>query len=87
MTAVIFTTTTKGTTDMTKTEKANAIRILTELHNTVPVTFVTNGEAAMICNKYGITDTRFHRASSNNLKPINLAQVAATIARKQTKGA
>lgn len=72
---------------MTKTQKANAIRILTELHNTVPVTFVTNGEAAMICNQYGITDTRFHRASRYNAEPINLAQIAATIARKQPKGA
>lgn len=72
---------------MTKTQKANAIRILTELHNTVPVTFITNREAAMLCDNYGISNTRFHRASRNNLEAINLAQVAATIARKQTKGA
>jgi len=82
----VITTTTKGTTDMTKTQKVNAIRILTELHNTVPVTFITNREAAMLCDNYGISNTRFHRASRNNLEAINLAQVAATIARKLPKG-
>lgn len=67
---------------MNKQQTATAIRILAELHETVPVAFVTNGEAAMLCDTYGVSNTRFHRASSTNYKPINLAQVAATIATK-----
>lgn len=70
---------------MNKKQTARALAILTELHKTVPVTFVTNGEAAMICNTYGVTDTKFHRAASGNLKPVNLAQIAATIATKEVK--
>lgn len=70
---------------MNKKQTARALVILRELYDSVPVSFVTNGEAAVICNRYGVTDTRFHRASSANLKSINLAQIAATIAQKEAR--
>lgn len=70
---------------MNKKQTARALQILAELLKAVPVAFVTNGEAAMLCDTYGVHETRFHRASSTNLKPINLAQIAATIAQKEVR--
>ena len=70
---------------MNKTQTRRAIQILSELHATDTPSFVDQGDAALLCERYGVTNTRFHRASSTNNKMVNLAQIAGTIAQKENK--
>ena len=68
---------------MTKKQTFRAMQILNELHNANLPAFVDNGDASVICNRYGVTASRFHRASNTNNKLVNLAQIATEIAKKE----
>ena len=72
--------------NVTKTQKANAVRILGELHTIAP-DLVTAREASMLCERYGVTNDRFRRVAKaeQNFRPFNLAQVAMEISRKGGK--
>lgn len=76
-------TTTKGTT-MNKKQIHRALHIMTELHKIAPDT-VTPREASHLCATYGVTTNRFQRIAKReqNFRPINLAQVAVEIAKKE----
>jgi hypothetical protein len=73
--------------NVTKTQKANAVRILGELRNAEVPDLVTAREASMLCERYGVTNDRFRRVAKaeQNFRPFNLAQVAMEIARKGGK--
>jgi hypothetical protein len=68
---------------MNKGQTARAMQILAELNEIAP-DLITFREAADICNRYGVTNTKFHRCAKRdkNCRPTNLAQVAVVIAQK-----
>jgi hypothetical protein len=69
---------------MNKKQTQRALQILSELHDADLPAFMDNGDASIVCDQYGVTSTRFHRASNTNHKMVNLAQIASTIAQKET---
>lgn len=70
---------------MNKRQTARAMEVFSELNQIAP-DMVTFREAADLCNKYGVTNTKFHRCAKpdKNIRPTNLAQVAVVIASKET---
>jgi hypothetical protein len=68
---------------MNKKQTQRALQILSELHDADLPSFMDNGDASIVCEQYGVTNTRFHRASNTNNKLVNLAQIAGAIAQKE----
>lgn len=72
---------------MTKKQINTALKIIKELHAAGVPDLVTAREAADICDKYKVNNTKFHRCpiDRKHSRPVNLADLAATIVKKGGK--
>jgi hypothetical protein len=72
---------------LTKKQKDRALELMRTLSAAGVPDMVTAREAADLCNEHGVTNTKFHRCPKDlkHWRPVNLATLAVTIAKKEPR--
>lgn len=71
----------------TKKQKNRALELMRTLSADGVPDFITPAEAARLCDRHGVTKTRFHRWPEDlkHWSPVNLATLSMTIAQKEPR--